>query len=158
MELAQRRVKFREGLHALYLPIYDSICESLSPYWAPFYGVRSISEQDALYAIGRTINIDGKTVTNAQGGFSPHNYGCASDWVLWDVGGKPIWMAPYDSRWQEYKTAVLNAKGRWGGLFHLVDCPHNELPLSVLWHSVGNVLKSQGMDTAVEFFTAKIEV
>lgn len=152
MDLQERRVKYREGLHPLYLPIYDSICKSLSPYWAPYYGLRSLEEQTALYAIGRTIHIDGKRVTNAPAGFSPHNYGCASDWVLWDTGGHPIWMASNDARWQEYKKAIDAAKGRWGGFFHDVDCPHNELPLSVSWYAVGAIFQKQGLEQAKEYF------
>ena len=34
---------------------------------------RSSAEQDALFAIGRTVNPDAQIVTRAQGGFSPHN-------------------------------------------------------------------------------------
>lgn len=44
------------------------------------YTVRSWAEQDALYAIGRTL--PGKIVTNAKGGESYHNYALAEDIVL----------------------------------------------------------------------------
>jgi peptidoglycan L-alanyl-D-glutamate endopeptidase CwlK len=40
-------------------------------------GLRTVAEQDALYARGRTA--PGKRVTNAPGGFSYHNYGLAVD-------------------------------------------------------------------------------
>lgn len=43
-------------------------------------GLRTISEQDALYSQGRTTK--GKIVTNAKGGQSYHNYGLAFDFVL----------------------------------------------------------------------------
>src|SRR6478736_3448878 len=42
-------------------------------------GLRTIEEQDALYAQGRTI--PGKVVTKAKGGSSYHNYGLAIDLV-----------------------------------------------------------------------------
>ena len=42
-------------------------------------GLRTIAEQDALYAKGRTT--PGKKVTNAKGGQSVHNYGFAVDTV-----------------------------------------------------------------------------
>lgn len=54
-------------------------------------GIRTFSEQDGLYALGRTvINPDGKSakkpkgniVTNAKGGQSIHNYGLAIDFAL----------------------------------------------------------------------------
>lgn len=156
MDLKERRVKFREGLNPLYLPIYDSLCLSLSPYWAPYYGLRTLEEQTALYAIGRTIHIEGKVVTDAPAGFSAHNYGCASDWVLWDVGNRPVWMKPEDSRWNEYRGAIEKAKGRWGGYFHSIDCPHNELNLTVQWYAVGAVFQAQGREAAEEYFKEKM--
>jgi peptidoglycan L-alanyl-D-glutamate endopeptidase CwlK len=42
-------------------------------------GLRTVAEQDALYAQGRTT--PGKIVTNCKGGFSYHNYGLAVDVV-----------------------------------------------------------------------------
>ncbi len=43
-------------------------------------GLRTIEEQNALYAQGRTK--PGKVVTNAKGGHSYHNYGLALDFCL----------------------------------------------------------------------------
>ena len=50
--------------------------------------LRSMAEQDRLYAIGRTK--PGKRVTNAKAGQSAHNFGLALDFVPM-VGGKPQW-------------------------------------------------------------------
>lgn len=50
--------------------------------------LRSEEEQNELYAQGRTK--PGKIVTNARGGESWHNFGCAIDYVPL-VGGKPQW-------------------------------------------------------------------
>ena len=44
-------------------------------------GTRTYAEQDALYAIGRTVELNRKPVTNATGGRSNHNFG-----IAWDVG------------------------------------------------------------------------
>src|SRR5690349_595619 len=44
-------------------------------------GTRSYAEQDALYAIGRTVELKRKPVTKAQGGESNHNFS-----IAWDVG------------------------------------------------------------------------
>lgn len=61
-------------------------------------GWRSWAEQDSLYAQGRTA--PGEIVTNAKGGESWHNYGCAVDLVPmdqdparpdWDLG-HPVWQ------------------------------------------------------------------
>ena len=51
---------------------------------------RDFEAQDALYAIGRTINMERSPVTKARGGRSWHNYRCAWD-VVGLVGGKPVW-------------------------------------------------------------------
>jgi peptidoglycan LD-endopeptidase CwlK len=44
-------------------------------------GTRTYAEQDALFAIGRTVQLNRRKVTNAQGGQSNHNFG-----IAWDVG------------------------------------------------------------------------
>lgn len=56
----------------------------------PFYlfmGMRTWSEQEALYAQGRTK--PGQIITNARGGDSWHNYGLAADYVLDGQTEKP---------------------------------------------------------------------
>jgi len=50
--------------------------------------LRSIAEQDALYAQGRTTK--GPIVTWAQGGDSYHNYGLALDFCLLLNGGREV--------------------------------------------------------------------
>jgi len=53
-------------------------------------GLRSWSEQDALYAEGRTA--PGSIVTNSPGGSSWHNFGLACDIVPEDITpGQPDW-------------------------------------------------------------------
>jgi peptidoglycan L-alanyl-D-glutamate endopeptidase CwlK len=53
-------------------------------------GLRTWSEQDALYAQGRTH--PGKIVTNAKGGQSAHNFGYAVDLVPEEIEpGQPDW-------------------------------------------------------------------
>ena len=42
-------------------------------------GLRTYEKQDDLYATGRTTGVLGKTVTNAKGGWSNHNFGLAFD-------------------------------------------------------------------------------
>lgn len=108
------------------------------------YTYRSIEEQDALYAQGRTKLFDDKgkrlgKVTNAPGGKSIHNYGLALDIVLLlDKDGNGTFeSASWDTRadfdkdklpdWMEV-TNYLKANGwRWGGDFKsIVDPPHFE--------------------------------
>lgn len=63
-------------------------------------GTRTFSEQDALYAKGRTA--PGPKVTNARGGYSWHNFG-----IAWDVG---------IFRGREYlgKSPFYDTLGKWG--------------------------------------------
>lgn len=80
-------------------------------------GLRTIEEQDALYAQGRTR--PGKIVTNAKGGSSYHNYGLAFDYAKL-VNGKIDWSI--------HKPLVDLAKKKfwqWGGDFKSIkDNPH----------------------------------
>ena len=77
---------------------------------------RSIAEQDALYAQGRTK--PGKKVTNAKGGQSFHNYRLAYD-VVPLRNGKPVWgTTGADGKlWQRVgelgEGAGLEWAGRW---------------------------------------------
>jgi hypothetical protein len=146
-----RRTKFRKGLSSLYLPYYDALCAELPPEWAPYYGFRSFNQQDNLFALGRTIAPIGKqhTVTNARGGESPHNYGCATDWILWE-DGKPIWAKSDDPRWLVYVDAVKRVGLRPGAEFSIVDCPHNELKISCSWKHVLLAYNQNGMTSAQE--------
>jgi len=63
------------------LVMYGEICKALTgnAYCRFSHTLRTDKEQDALFAIGRTIK--GKKVTNAKGGRSYHNYGLALDIV-----------------------------------------------------------------------------
>ena len=87
-----------------------------------FFGMRTIAQQDALYALGRTVkNQDGacslkplgNIVTNARGGYSFHNYGLAAD-IVFRPGGRWSWD------YKKYPYARLGEVGQslgmtWGG-------------------------------------------
>lgn len=81
-------------------------------------GFRSIAEQNALYAQGRTT--PGQIVTNAKGGQSYHNYGLAFDVVMMN-NGKAVW---------DRIPANIGALGatygfEWGGNWRTFkDYPH----------------------------------
>ncbi len=85
-------------------------------------GLRTIAEQDALYAKGRTT--PGPIVTNAKGGTSYHNYGLAVDLVLLKADGTVDWG--YD---MSKLVPIATKHGLyWGGNFKtIVDKPHFEL-------------------------------
>lgn len=112
-------------------------------------GMRSVEEQDALYAQGRTT--PGKIVTNCRGGFSYHNYGLAVDCVP-SVGGfemlyAPDWNANHPT-WQRM-TAVGKQLGLEAGALWRTfpDHPHFQLN--------GNFPIAAPDDKVRELFAAK---
>jgi peptidoglycan L-alanyl-D-glutamate endopeptidase CwlK len=87
---------------------------------------RTLEEQTALYAQGRTL--PGRIVTNAQAGQSAHNFGLALD-VVPIVNGKCDWEGT-DLVWQQI-GAMGQARGlQWLGApdstFH--ELAHFQLP------------------------------
>ncbi len=80
--------------------------------------------QDALYAIGRTVELKRKPVTNAQGWHSWHNYRCAWD-VVPLVRGKAVWESPL---WREVIAAGKEAGAEAGADWvNFPDRPHFQL-------------------------------
>jgi peptidoglycan LD-endopeptidase CwlK len=84
---------------------------------------RDYEAQDGLYAIGRTVDVERRPVTNARGGSSWHNFKAAYD-VVPIVHGKPVWEAA-DPIWKEVvelgKAAGAEAGADWP---HFRDMPH----------------------------------
>lgn len=88
-------------------------------------GLRTVAEQDALFAQGRSK--PGKVVTNARGGQSNHNYGIAVDVVPF-ADGKPNWEAP-NSIWIAIGGEAEKVGLEWGGNWKkFLDRPHIQLP------------------------------
>lgn len=90
--------------------------------------LRTIKEQDALYAKGRTA--PGPIVTKAKGGMSYHNYGLAIDMVL-IVNGKEVsydTLKDYDgdkvADWMECVNIFKSYGWEWGGDWKFKDMPH----------------------------------
>ena len=117
--------------------IYDEICLRLNGRVRCRFThvLRTIKEQDDLFALGRTK--PGKKVTNARGGQSYHNYGLATDiCLLYDMDGNgshetASWNEKTDMDrdnqpdWLEV-VAVFKMYGwEWGGTWvGLRDAPH----------------------------------
>jgi peptidoglycan LD-endopeptidase CwlK len=84
--------------------------------------VRSMAEQDQLYAQGRTA--PGKVVTNARAGESYHNFGLAFDVLVLDAMGKADW-SPANPGWGQAGALGEELGLEWGGRWRgLVDLPH----------------------------------
>lgn len=84
---------------------------------------RSIEEQDALYAQGRTE--PGDIVTNAPGGYSYHNYGVAFDVVFETPDGG----ITYEGDWEKLGEMGEILDLEWGGRWTTPDRPHFQMTL-----------------------------
>lgn len=86
-------------------------------------GTRTYAEQAELYAQGRTK--PGGKVTNAEPGFSWHNFGTAWDFVVFDAKGEPQW----ESVQMDRCGRIAEEMGLvWGGSWQrFPDTPHIQL-------------------------------
>src|SRR3990167_2907588 len=110
--IGDRRAFFRQGLSDLYLPLYDRLCQLLGPEWKPYSGFRTTENQDSIFSLGRmqasdgswTVIDKGKTRTDAKGGESPHNWGCATDWTYFEGDNHDhlVWLERDDPLWKEF--------------------------------------------------------
>lgn len=107
-------------------------------------GLRTIDEQNALYAQGRTTK--GSIVTNAKGGSSYHNYGLAIDFaILIDKDGNGTydelsWDIKKDNDkdgvadWLEVVKVFEAAGWEWGGRWSSIkDYPHVQKTHGLKW-------------------------
>lgn len=112
-------------------------------------GLRTIDEQNALYAKGRTA--DGKIVTNAKGGSSYHNYGLAIDFaILIDKDGNGTYdEMSWDIRkdadkdgiadWLEVVKVFEAAEWEWGGRWSSIkDYPHLQKTFGFKWQELAS--------------------
>lgn len=149
----ERIVHFKKGLSDLFLPYYDALWECAPPVFQPYFGRRDSTAQDLLYAKGR--NDEGRivnrkeVVTNARGGESPHQYGCATDATIFLQEGRPIWLEYDDERWIPFIEAVQKVGLASGSAFN--DPGHAELPIKCSWRDVHKVYLDEGEAVALRF-------
>jgi peptidoglycan L-alanyl-D-glutamate endopeptidase CwlK len=82
-----RSEKFLSAVHPELARRARIIAARLATYGYPVeigQGLRTVAEQNVLFSQGRTRK--GRIITKAAGGFSPHNFGCAVDFLL----AKPV--------------------------------------------------------------------
>jgi peptidoglycan LD-endopeptidase CwlK len=85
-------------------------------------GMRTWAQQDALYAQGRTV--PGKIVTDARGGESWHNMGCAADCAPEVIDGTIDWN-PSHPQWKRMEAVGMSLGLTSGATWvRLVDAPH----------------------------------
>jgi len=131
--------------------IYSDICKALKGRSAVRFThtLRTIAEQDALYAQGRTA--PGKIVTNAKGGKSYHNYGLAIDICLIIDGKEASWDTTKDfdkdgiSDWMEIVTIFKSRGWEWGGDFvSIKDTPHFQKTFGYTTAKLKSMIKGSG--------------
>lgn len=124
------------GLHPAVLTAATALIERCYSCGVPILitqGLRTIAEQDKLYAQGRTK--PGPIVTNAKGGYSYHNYGLAIDFaLLLPDGGGVSWDMKRDgdqdqtADWVEVVEQAKRLGFEWGGDWtSFKDYPHFQM-------------------------------
>lgn len=137
--------KVREEATQIYNEIVAALTGNATVRFAQ--GLRTFTEQDALYAQGRTK--PGSKVTNAKGGQSIHNYGLAIDIVLLvDTNKDGIYeTASWDrlkdfdgdkvADWMEIVKIFKSYGWEWGGDWtSLKDYPHFEKSFGKTWQQL----------------------
>lgn len=135
-----------------------SHAETILPYNVAIrvvQSLRTIKEQNALYAKGRTK--PGTIVTNARGGSSFHNYGLAIDFaILVDKDGNGTydelsWDIKKDNDkdgiadWLEVVRLFEAAGYEWGGKWSSIkDYPHLQKSFGYSWRQL--LIKHQKRD------------
>lgn len=139
-QIKNKSTKRLTGLHPVVLAAATALierCYSLNIPILITQGLRTIAEQDALYAQGRTK--PGAIVTNARGGYSYHNYGLAVDFALLLPNGSSVsWDMCRDGNsnqiadWQEVVKVAKALGFEWGGDWtSLKDYPHFQMTLGL---------------------------
>ena len=110
--------------------------------------LRTIKEQNDLYAIGRTK--PGKKVTNARGGQSIHNYGFAVDICLIIDGKTASWDTAKDwdndqvADWYECVKIFAKYGWDWGGNWKkFKDLPHFDKKGYNNWRKLAKLKKDK---------------
>lgn len=108
-------------------------------------GMRTIKEQNDLYAKGRTA--PGPKVTNAKGGSSYHNYGLAIDLV--EIKNAE---ANWDFKYELLKPFAEKYGLTWGGGFKkIVDKPHFELTFGFKWQALLKKVEAKDFISGTQF-------
>lgn len=119
------------GMDADVVRIVRDVIKELHPqgiYVGVAQAMRTIAEQNALYAQGRRGIAGEKIVTNARGGQSNHNYGVAVDLFVYPgTFAKAEFLQPSDTRMKKIVAAMKKRGMKWGGDWDFKDYPHFEL-------------------------------
>jgi peptidoglycan L-alanyl-D-glutamate endopeptidase CwlK len=156
------------GLHPVVLAAATVLIERCYKLNIPILitqGLRTIAEQDALYAQGRTK--PGAIVTNARGGYSYHNFGLAVDFALLLPNGSSVsWDMCRDGNnnqiadWQEVVKEAKALGFEWGGDWtSFKDYPHFQMAfgLTLTQLRAGGKPSTSAVEAAYKIINRKAE-
>lgn len=123
-----------EQLHPKVKDTFKSFIEDIEKEFNTTFrivqGLRTIQEQNDLYAQGRTKK--GKIVTNAKGGSSFHNYGLGID-IAELKNGNINWSFDYS----KLKPIAKKYNIEWGGDWKtIIDKPHYQVSFGYTWQQL----------------------
>jgi peptidoglycan L-alanyl-D-glutamate endopeptidase CwlK len=137
-------VKAREQF-AQFHRLANATAATLGCEYIMIEGHRSWEDQDALYAIGRTL--PGTRVTNAKGGSSNHNFGIAADFGVFR-GKLYLDSSNPELAARVHKACSMHAEAcglEWGGSWKsIVDAPHYEIKTGLSLMQKRNVYNVRG--------------
>lgn len=114
----------------------DAFTTRTGSFFVVLEGLRTYERSNELYAIGRDAqgNVIGKTVSNARGGYSNHNFGMAVDVAPDADPEKPGFQPDWDTMHPHWKVLVACMKEQglaWGGDWHNLkgDLDHFQLAI-----------------------------
>lgn len=148
------------GLHPVVLAATERLIERTFAQGVPIVitqGLRTIAEQNELYAQGRTK--PGKIVTNARGGYSNHNFGVAIDFVLLMPDGKSVSWEINDN-WMTVVRIAKELGFDWGGdWLKFKDYPHLEMTfgLCTSQYRAGMKPAQYDIDTALALINKEVD-
>ncbi|MGH9426226.1 MAG: M15 family metallopeptidase [Terriglobia bacterium] len=133
------RLSYRNSLALC--KIYPPLVEELyglfaTKRWIVTAGLRSVEEQERLYAIGRTSEPGKPILTKARGGESLHNFGLAVDLAPLGIDGVSVNWQDIGA-WIELREfcAARQMRLQWGGNWSIQDKPHVEVASSIIQDS-----------------------
>lgn len=167
-QIKEKSAARMSGLHPVVLAAATALIERCYKRNIPILitqGLRTIAEQDALYAQGRTK--PGAVVTNARGGYSYHNYGLAVDFALLLPNGSSVsWDMFRDGNnnliadWQEVVQEAKALGFEWGGEWaSFKDYPHFQMTfgLTLTQLRAGTKPSKAAMEAIYSMITPKEE-
>lgn len=167
-QIKEKSAARMSGLHPVVLAAATALIERCYKRNIPILitqGLRTIAEQDALYAQGRTK--PGAVVTNARGGYSYHNYGLAVDFALLLPNGSSVsWDMFRDGNnnliadWQEVVQEAKALGFEWGGEWaSFKDYPHFQMTfgLTLTQLRAGTKPSKAAMEAIYNMITPKEE-